>query len=314
MSPDLAVAIVAHDHAAVLGPCLRSLQRRSGGLRLAVTVVDNGPSGADAELVRREFGWVDAARVENRGFAAGNNDALRRLDRGVPWVLFLNPDTELVDGNLRTLVAAFAGRPEVGAVGVRQIDGAGRWLPTIRREPHALRALGEALGSERLPAGGHPRLGERELRPDRYDRETACDWLSGSFVLVRREALDAAGPLDERFFLYLEETDLCRRIRQAGFRVVYSPLVTVVHRESDRRASERHLAQAALSRRLYAAKHFGRAHRAAYLAASALGYALRSRRPPARAALATLLGLRPPPFGQEERRRIQKAPGPHPGS
>jgi N-acetylglucosaminyl-diphospho-decaprenol L-rhamnosyltransferase len=119
-------------------------------------------------------------------------------------------------------------RPTVGLIGVRQVTGDGRLDPTIRRFPNALRALGDALAAERLSR--RPGwLGERQLDPAHYDREVACDWTSGSFMLARREAIESAGFLDERFFMSSDETDLCRRIKTAGWEVRHLPLMTIVH-------------------------------------------------------------------------------------
>ena len=95
-------------------------------------------------------------------------------------------------------------------------------FPTIRRFPNAFRSLFEALGSERFPFRASW-LGERELDLSVYERDVACDWTSGSFMLVRWEALQSAGFMDERFFLYCEETDLCLRIKQAGWEIRHVP-------------------------------------------------------------------------------------------
>jgi GT2 family glycosyltransferase len=139
-----------------------------------------------------------------------------------------------------------------------------------------------------------------------YDRETACDWTSGSFMLARKATVDDVGPMDERFFLYCEETDFCLRIRQAGWSIVHLPQMTIFH-QSSKDLDAQMSSQSAFARRQYMAKHFGRVHRLAGMLALGLGYALRSvtpggglgsrrRRASSRAALTSLLGLTPPPF------------------
>src|SRR5262249_7137450 len=184
---DLAVIVVSHDQGRWLARCLPSLREHAEGLDLDVVVVDNGPSG--------DVGELEGARVlrtENRGFAAANNAGLAEID--ARWVLFLNPDTELLEGSLADLLDA---REDVGGVGVPQVEATGELTRTMRRFPSGSRALGDALGLERLP--GRPDwLGERELRLDRYDREFEGDWTIGSFLLARREALDRVGGFDER--------------------------------------------------------------------------------------------------------------------
>jgi N-acetylglucosaminyl-diphospho-decaprenol L-rhamnosyltransferase len=300
-APDLAVVVVSHADAAWLPACLRSLAARAGELRLEVVVVENGPGEETEALLARDFPGVRAIRTENRGFAHGSNVGLLACP-DARYALLLNPDTEVLEGELAALVRWLDEHPGVGAAGVRQVDGEGRLLFTIRRFPSPLRALGEALGAERLPFARAP-LTERELDPRAYERVTECDWTVGSFLLLRRDALLAAGLLDERLFLYSDEPDLCLRIRRAGWRVVHLPLVTIAHHHRPARSSERGEAQAAVSRAIYARKHLAPPARAAFLAAVCLRHALRAlapgppgRRAAARAALATLLGRREPPF------------------
>ena len=145
-------------------------------------------------------------------------------------------------------------------------------------------------------------MGERELDLSRYEREVSCDWTSGSFMLTRRDALIGAGIFDERFFLFSEETDLCLRIKKAGWEIRHLPTMTILHHAQKAGVSPKLASQDAFTRRQYSKKHFSPAHRAAYLGALALGYGLRScagsreRRAAARAALAALFGLRRPPF------------------
>jgi N-acetylglucosaminyl-diphospho-decaprenol L-rhamnosyltransferase len=209
-------------------------------------------------------------------------------------------------------------RPGIGFASVRQVLPDGTLFPTIRRFPSPLRALGEALGSERLGLGGAV-LGERELAAEPYERETDADWLTGAFMLLRREALEGAGLLDERFFMSSEETDLCFRVKAAGWRVVHLPAMTIVHHAGKRGTNPRMDAQYAFARRLFARKHFSPASRAAYLAALGLRYGLRAlapdrpaeaggdgalRRASAKLSLQTLAGVKPPPFGAPPRAAV----------
>ena len=210
---DIAIIIVSHNSARWLRSCLRSVFAHMGAVRADVIVVDSQSSDETEDVVAGEFPDARLVRCSNHGFAHANNRALMICD--ARYVLFLNPDTQILQGNLSDLVRAMDARLSVGLVGVRQFSGEGRLDKTIRRFPNALRALGDAFSMERLP--GRPRwLGERELDLAAYDREGECDWTSGSFMLARREAIESAGFLDERFFMYSEETDLCRRVKTAG--------------------------------------------------------------------------------------------------
>lgn len=299
---DLAVIIPSTNEGSWLEACLPTLFARAGELALDVLIADNRSTDETAAVVARHQG---ARRVvcDNHGFAHANNRALMEAD--ARYVLFLNPDTELVDGTLADLVARMDAAPEIGLAGCRQVDGEGRLQPTMRRFPSPLRQLGEALASERWPL--RPAwAGERELRMARYEQEFDLDWTSGSFMLVRREALEAAGWMDERFFIYSEEVDLALRIRRAGWSVRHLPQMTIVHHAGKIGWKPAAAAQYAYSRRLYARKHFGRAARAAFLSAAAVRAGLRlalfglSGRRDARtaqlAALRVLAGRDGPPY------------------
>jgi N-acetylglucosaminyl-diphospho-decaprenol L-rhamnosyltransferase len=306
MSQRLAVIIVSANSAGWLRPCLTTVYERAGDVELDVVVVAAGCTDETVSLVEKEFPQARTITCENRGFAYANNQALRTVD--ADWTLMLNPDTEVLEGSFADLIAELDSRPTVGLVGVRQVTSDGELFPTIRRFPNAVRSLFEAVGSERLPFRASW-LGERELDLRVYEREVACDWTSGSFMLVRREALQGAGLMDERFFLYCEETDLCLRIKQAGWEIRHLPYLTILHHANRDAWSSRLDAQAAYSKRLYFKKHLPPLHRHSATGALLLGYTLRSvlgrgdrgQRESSRAAVATLLGLRPPPFGEPPR-------------
>ena len=208
-------------------------------------------------------------RCENRGFAHANNRAL--LVSTARYALFLNVDTEILEGTFEQLVRALDERPTVGLAGVRQVSPERMVAPTIRRFPNAIRSLGEALGSEHFPFRA-TWLGERELDLALHDREYSCDWTSGSFLIARREALQSAGVMDERFFLYSEEPDLGLRVKKAGWDVRHLPVMTVLHHAGRERADSKLAAQDAYSRIQFAEKHFSAPHRTAYKGALALGY------------------------------------------
>lgn len=302
---DLAVIVVSTNEARWLEPCLRTLFARAADIDVDVVVADNESTDGTSELVETEFPEARVVRCENRGFSHANNRALMTCD--ARYVLFLNPDTEILDGTMQELVRALDERPTVGLAGVRQVTADGELFPTIRRFPNALRALGEALGSERLPVRG-TWLGERELDLRRYEEEVACDWTSGSFMIARREAIESAGFLDERFFIYSEETDLCYRIKRAGWEVRHLPLMTILHHAEKAGINPKMASQDAFTRVQYARKHFSPLHCAAYFAALGARYVLRfaaspvmhqgaEKRAAAVRALGMLLRLSAPPFG-----------------
>lgn len=297
---DVCAIVVSHNGKRWLDACLGSLQAHAGDLDLDLILVDNGSDGAAAHVEER-FEGVRTLSCANHGFGHANNRALEIAD--ARYVLFVNPDTEVLDGSLAALVANMDRWPRRALLGARQLRADGSLAPSIRRFPSTRNMLAEALGVERVP-GLRRLLGERELDPGRYEREGPCDWTSGSFMFVRREALDACGWFDERFFLYSEETDLCWRLKRAGWEIAHTPLVTICHYEDDRRGSPQLEAQAVYSRLQFARKHF-RGEALGYRSALGLRYALRAgrlsrrgepgpRRRAARAALRNVIQDRPP--------------------
>jgi N-acetylglucosaminyl-diphospho-decaprenol L-rhamnosyltransferase len=307
---ELAVIVVSYNSREWLGPCLSSVLAHSGEIELDIVVVDNQSSDGSAELVEREFPQVRVIRGPNRGFAYGNNRGVIATD--APFVLFLNPDAEIAGGSLGGLLGVLRERPEVGLAGCRQIDHEGALYPTIRRFPNAVRLFFDGLGAERFPFRAKW-LGERELDLRVYENEASCDWTSGAFMLARTEALLAAGLMDERFFLYGEEPDLCLRIKTAGWEIRHFPGLTIRHPWDRIGFNSRLVAQEAYARRQYIHKHFSPLHRVLAIASIALGHALRGalgghdtrmraeRRAASRLALRTLIGLEPPPFGPPPR-------------
>jgi N-acetylglucosaminyl-diphospho-decaprenol L-rhamnosyltransferase len=223
---DLAVIIVSTNDAHWLTPCLRTLYEHAGTARLDVVVVDNNPADGTRALVEERFPLARVVTCPNRGFAHANNRGF--MTTSARYVLFLNPDTEVVSGTFGALVETLDRRPEVGLVGVRQLTGEGALYPTLRRFPNAMRALGEALGSESWPVTP-AWLSERDLDLRHYEEERPCEWMTGAFMFARRDALLSAGLLDERFFLFAEEPDLCLRIRRAGWDVRHLPTMTITH-------------------------------------------------------------------------------------
>jgi N-acetylglucosaminyl-diphospho-decaprenol L-rhamnosyltransferase len=270
---DLAVVVVSANDARWLEDCLSSVYAHAGEIELETIVVDNASTDGTRELVESHFPQARVLTSPNLGFAYGNNRGLVHSD--ARYVLLLNPDTEILQGAFADLLSMLDASPDLGIVGVRQIDGDGVLLPTIRRFPNALRALGEALASERWPVH-FAWAGERQLDLAAYERAGDCDWMVGSFLLARREALLAAGLLDERFFLYCEEPDLCLRVARAGWRVRYLPRMTIRHHAGKGGVRPRMLAQEAFARGQYARKHFSWLHRVLYLTALAVRYGLRA--------------------------------------
>lgn len=302
---DLAVIVISTNEVQWLGPCLSTVYERAGTAAIEVIVVDNESTDGTRQFVETSFPQARVVSSKNGGFGYANNRGWEHAD--ARYGLFLNPDTEIIEGTFGELVRALDDRPRVGLAGVRQLTPDGEVYPSMRRFPNAARALGEALGSERWPIHA-AWAGERVLNLAAYDSEYECDWTVGAFMVARREALLSAGVMDERFFLQCEEPDLCLRIKRAGWSVRHLPMMTIVHHAGKAGLNPRMAAQNAYSRRQYAQKHFSPAHRALYLSAMSARHVFRAvmpdrgadgthaRQRAARTALSTLLHPSNPPF------------------
>jgi GT2 family glycosyltransferase len=301
---DVAIIVVSTNEARWLESCLRTVFEHAGDAKLDVVVVDNESTDGTRALVESGFPQARVVDSENLGFAHANNRGAMTCT--ARYVLFLNPDTEIVEGTFGELARELDARPHVGMAGVKQLTGDGTLWPTIRYFPSISRALGDALASERWPRRGRW-AGERELDLEIYDTEVVCDWTSGSFMFCRREALLSAGLMDERFFIYSEEPDLCLRMKRAGWTTHHLPSMTIVHHAGKGGVRPKMVAQDVFTRRQYADKHFAGARRTAYLTAVGARQVVRAttpggeagpqRRAAARLALRTLVGREGPPFG-----------------
>jgi N-acetylglucosaminyl-diphospho-decaprenol L-rhamnosyltransferase len=286
--PDLSFVIVTHNGREMALSTLRSARSALGDLRAEWIVADSASSDGTPEAIECEFDDVEVLRVPNRGFAAGNNV-------GITWargryVLLLNPDVEVLEGDFAELVAALDSRPDVGIASVIQRGDDGELQFSMRRFPSPVRDLGESLFASRWPF--FRSMQELDMERGGYYRETSAEWVVGAFLCARAEAIASIGPMDERFFLYSEEIDWCLRAHQHGWDVRHLPLMTVTH-HAGRRDSGDLMAQLAHSRSLFAAKHHGRLGAFGIRAALALGHLLR-------------IALRLPaaPFSPRSRERI----------
>jgi GT2 family glycosyltransferase len=301
VAPDLSVVVVTHNGCELALATLESAMASVGELWVEWVIVDSGSTDGTPDAIEERWPWIEVMRLSNVGFAAANNAGFAAA-RG-RYLLALNPDTAVRWGRFQTLIDAMDARPSVGAASVIQEEADGS-LQSIRRDPSVARALSEALLLRKLP--GCRSWQERELDQRAYAEERAADWLVGAVLILRREAVAGVGGFDERFFMYSEEADLCRRVRAAGWEVRHLPVMRILHYGGA--PNPRLAAQASFSRLQYAAKHLGRARSGLYRSALALHHLLRliglglrpgrrERRAGELRALRVVLGLGQPPFG-----------------
>lgn len=271
---DLSIVIVSWNVRRLLRRCLESIHRpeaprrrdRSAAfglgkdearLTIEIIVVDNGSQDGSVEMVRKRFSDVHLiANEENRGFSAANNQGIHVADGR--YVLVLNPDTEVTGGALATLVAFADGHPDVGLAGPQLLNPDGTIQSSRRRFPTLLTALFESTW---LEPWAPPGLLKRYYVLDQPDDVIQdVDWITGAAMLVRQAAIDDVGLLDEGFFMYSEELDWCKRLREGGWRIVYVPRAQIVHyagKSSEQMVAARHV-HFQTSKVRYFGKHHGR--------------------------------------------------------
>lgn len=223
-APDVSVVIVNWNTRELLRGCLASIAAETSASH-EVIVVDNNSSDGSAAMVAEDFPDVRLiANKDNRGFAAGNNQGLA-IARG-RHLLLLNPDTVVLDGAIDTMLRWLAQHPDVGCVGCQVWETPERIQLTCFADPVPLNLFLIESGLMRLA----PRLfgGPDYCGWDRLSQRDV-DVVTGMFMLIPRAVLDVVGVLDEGFFIFAEEADLCRRIRAAGWRCVFAPEARILH-------------------------------------------------------------------------------------
>lgn len=185
-----------------------------------VIVADNNSGDGTGDMIKQDFSQVKLiVNEDNLGFARANNQALK-LAQG-DFVLLLNPDMVVKGDTLTKMVTWMEARPEAWVAGCHLVDEQGQTIPQVRRWPGLLDQLAIATKIAHV----YPAVLHKYLRKDfDYSKEAKVDSLRGSFFMIRRECLDKVGLLDERFFVWLEEVDYCRRVKEMGGEVWYTPV------------------------------------------------------------------------------------------
>jgi GT2 family glycosyltransferase len=224
----------------LLRTCLSSLRANPAeGERMTVHVVDNASTDGTPEMVREEFPEVVLHALDwNSGFCVANNLVLR--ESNADFVLALNPDTEVYEGALAHMLHVMREQPDIGMSSCRlaQLDGTLDHA-SKRSFPTPLGALAHFVGVGR---GDHAPSWLAQYRAPELGEFDAgeVDAVNGAFMLVRREALDDVGLLDEGYWLYMDDLDWCFRFKRKGWKVWYDGAVTVMHVKGGTTVTKRH--------------------------------------------------------------------------
>jgi len=242
MSAVLSVIIVNWNVRDLLQRALASVYASwDGKPGLEIIVVDNASHDGSVAMLRADFPEVVViANTENRGFPGGNNQGLAAATGD--FLLLLNPDTEIIADALPRMVKYLQAHPDVGMVGPQLLNPDGSVQSSRRHFPTLPVLFLESTWLEKLAPRKLLRYYYAQEQPD--DLVQNVDWITGAAMLTRRETFTQVGGMDEGFFMYSEELDWCRRIREAGWRVVYFPEARIVHHEgksSEQVVAARHI-------------------------------------------------------------------------
>lgn len=255
----LSVIIVNYNVKAYLEQCLRTVFEALKGMEAEVFVVDNLSTDGSAEMVREKYPEVRLiANQVNVGFSRANNQAIR--ESAAEYVVLLNPDTVVGEDVFHKVVDFLDAHPKAGGLGVKMIDGTGRFLPESKRGlPTPTVAFFKIMGLSRLFP--HSRFfGRYHLGHLPEDEAAPIEILSGACMFLRKKTLDEVGLLDESFFMYGEDIDLSYRITLGGFENWYLPQAKIIHYkgESTKKSSVNYVFVFYNAMAIFARKHFTR--------------------------------------------------------
>ena len=253
----LSIVIVNYNVRYFLEQALHSVYNAISNIKAEVFVVDNASSDESVQMVKSKFPNVKLiVNQDNTGFSVANNQAIRKA--AGEYILLLNPDTLVKEDTFAKCMEFMDNKPKVGGLGVKMIDGSGKFLPESKRGfPSPSVAFFKTFGLARL----FPKskiFNKYHLGYLDKNKSWEVDVLAGAFMLLRKSVLDQIGLLDERFFMYGEDIDLSYRIQKAGFQNYYFADTTIIHYkgESTKKGDLNYVKTFYNAMILFAKKHF----------------------------------------------------------
>ena len=223
---DLTISIVSYNSLSFLKECLKSISENSPRLKYEIIVVDNASSDGTVEFVKKEYPLVTLiSNKKNVGFAAANNKAMQKSNS--KYILLMNSDCRVFKKSLDNLVLFMEKNPDAAVAGPRIINSDGTIQLSCRRFPSTFEAAAHTVLTNIFPRNPFSR--KYKLADIEKDRPFKVDWVSGSCMVIRREALKDSGFLDENYFMYVEDLDICHRMWQKNWKVYYYPHAEIMH-------------------------------------------------------------------------------------
>jgi len=270
---DVAVVVVTYNSCEDINRLLADLRREAVTCSIRVVVVDNDSSDSTNELVSAHDDVILRSAGANIGYAGGINVA-RRHAGDCRAILVLNPDLRILPGAVRIMLDALD-HGRAGVIIPRIVDETGETYPSLRIEPTVLNALGDSVFGHHL-ARRPGRMSETVWEPAEYEYPHQVDWATGAALLISADVDQAVGDWDERYFLYSEEVDYLRRVREAGYVVWYEPAAVVAHRGAGSGSSPALSTLMAVNRVRYFRNHHGKIRSGCFRTAVIFGELLRA--------------------------------------
>jgi len=224
---EISIVILNYKSRGLLKQCLKAIKLISLNITYEIIVVDNASGDGSVQMVKQDFPQVKIIKnSQNQGYAAGNNLGIKQAQG--KFILVLNPDITVLDRAIEKMYHYMEEHQQVGILGPKLINPDGstqmscRTFPTFRIIVYRRTPLGKLPGAQKL-------LKKHLMVDFNHQQIRDVDWMLGACYLIRKEYLNQVGLFDERFFLYFEDVDLCRRFWQANYKVVYFPQVEMVH-------------------------------------------------------------------------------------
>lgn len=229
---DVSIVILTYNSSDFISNCLASVKRWTKGIKYEVIIVDNASSDKTQDVIGKNISkqgsWQLIKNSDNTGFAGGNNVGIKKAKGR--YILLLNPDTKLLENSVKTMTDWMDDNEKVGIASCKllnedkTIQPTGGFFPTLSRIFLWSTLLDDLPLVQNIFGSYHP-----HTYHDFYENERELDWVTGAFFLIRREVIEQVGLLDEDFFLYVEELELCLRAKEKGWKVGYVPKTRVLH-------------------------------------------------------------------------------------
>jgi len=224
---ELSIIIVTWNTKEFLNKCLDSIYKNRGNLELEILVVDNASADGTIDMLKKYWPKIKLiANKINLGFAAANNQAIKQATGR--YILLLNPDTEIKNDALTKAIHFFRQHEQIGVLGVKLLNSDGSLQPSVRHFP-TIFAIVLILSKIAKLLPNLPALKKYLATDFDYSYAQRVDQVMGAFFLTSRDVINQIGSLDERFFIWFEEVDFCRRVYQAGFAVWFYPEAAITH-------------------------------------------------------------------------------------